>query len=118
MQIIGKVLVEDWQSDPSFILDIQYSMLIQARMLISKYPCQHYVSAQCTSCLILANISFVSNFGFQPIAFDRSARHRALVPNPDRPGYFLFSCSVKGVGTGLVVFPNATIAFPILALTS
>ena len=26
MQIIGKVLVEDWQSDPSFILDIQYSI--------------------------------------------------------------------------------------------
>ena len=80
----------------------------------------HYslIGNQRNSCLILANISFVSILGFQPIAFDRSARHRELVPNPDRPGYFLYSCSVKGVGTGLVVFPNSTIAFPMLSPTS
>ena len=73
---------------------------------------------QYNSCLILADISFVCIDGFQPIAFDRSARHRELVPNPDKPGYFLYSCSVKGVGTGLVVFPSATIAFPMLSPTS
>ena len=77
-----------------------------------------FLGNQYNSCLILANISFVCILGFQPIAFDRSARHRELVPNPDKPEYFLYSCSVKGVGTGLVVFPNATIAFPILSPTS